>query len=156
MTDDTTAEQANIPGVAGEKYLNKRQTRFLGYTLCVLVDLVVLNLFDEFWSVVVIGSFSISLLAACLLQLLLKVTIEIEHHIANYFKSKEGKRAVRMRWFATWFVLFASKFIILGILDQVFGDQVLFGGIIPFFVVVFVILIAENLITRISYKLSGD
>ena len=64
--------------------------------------------------------------------------------------------AVAMRWFSTWFVLFSSKFIILGILDLVFGDEVLFGGIIPFFVVVFAILIAENLIARISLKLSGD
>ena len=156
MNDDTTIDHVNTPGIVGSKYLNERQTLFLGYTLCVLVDLVVLNLFDEFWSVVVIDSFLISLLAACLLQLLLKVTLALEHRIADYFKSKEGKGAVTMRWVATWFVLFASKFIILGILDLVFGDQVLFGGIIPFFVVVFAILIAEQIITRISYRLSGD
>ena len=63
----------NIPGIAGNKFLNNRQTMFLGYMLCVLVDLVVLNLFVEFWDKVIIDSFLLSLLTAALLQLLLKV-----------------------------------------------------------------------------------
>ena len=34
-------------GLSGEKFLNNRQTLFIGYTLLVLVDLVVLGLFAE-------------------------------------------------------------------------------------------------------------
>jgi hypothetical protein len=156
MSDYAQADGVNIPGIAGFKYLNNRQTRFLGYMLCVLVDLVVLNLFDEFWASIVIDSFLISLFVACLLQVLLKLTIALEHRIANYFKAKEGKGATAMRWFSTWFVLFSSKFAILGILDLAFGDAVTFGGIIPFFVVVIAILVVENVITKISYKLGGE
>ena len=46
----------------------KGQRLFLGYILFILVDLAVLNFFDEYWHKVVIESFTISLLAAALLH----------------------------------------------------------------------------------------
>ncbi|MEZ8695213.1 hypothetical protein AB6D15_23615 [Vibrio splendidus] len=49
---------------------NTPQRLFVGYTLAVLVDLVVLNFFDEYWDFVNIESFTISLIAALLLQFL--------------------------------------------------------------------------------------
>ena len=55
-----------------------------------LVDLTVLNLFNEYWDFVYIEFFTISLLTAVLLQFLLKVTIAIEHRVAGYFESKTG------------------------------------------------------------------
>ncbi len=69
---------------------NTPQRLFVGYTLAVLVDLVVLNLYNEFWGYVTISSFSVSLAAAMLLQLFLKLSIKAEHKAANYFKSKSG------------------------------------------------------------------
>ena len=56
---------------------SRRQRIFLSFTFAVLVDLAVLNLFDQFWDYVYIEYFSISLLAALLLQSLLRVTIHI-------------------------------------------------------------------------------
>ncbi len=41
--------------------LNNPQRLFLRYTIAVLVALTVLNLFEEYWDLVDIGSFSISL-----------------------------------------------------------------------------------------------
>ncbi len=57
------------------RVLTNRQALFIGYFLCVLVDLTVLNLFDEYWQRVDIDSFTVSLFAAALLQLLLKLTL---------------------------------------------------------------------------------
>ncbi len=65
---------------------SRRQQIFLSFTFAVLVDLTVLNLFNEYWNYVFIEYFSISLLAALLLQSLLRVTISIEHRVASYFK----------------------------------------------------------------------
>ena len=70
--------------------LTNRQRLFIRYTLAVLVDLTVLNLFNEYWDYVFIEFFTISLFAAMLLQFLLQVTIIIEHRVANYFKSKRA------------------------------------------------------------------
>ena len=106
-----------------------------------------LNLFDEYWDRVQIESFTISLLAAILLQTLLKITILLEHRVAAFFQSKSGKTGKLMRLLSAWAILFGSKFVILGAVNFAFGDEVLFlgphHGIVTFIVVVFAMLAAE-------------
>jgi len=136
---------------------NIRQQLFVRYFTAILIDLTVLNLFDEYWDLVLIESFSISLLAAILLQVLLKITLKIEHHIGDYFKAKPGKSAKVMRLVSAWAVLFGSKFIILEAINIAFGDRVLFSGplhgIVAFIVVVVVMLIAEMAIAKLNNSL---
>jgi hypothetical protein len=136
------------PGPGEGVHLNSRQVAYARYLPFILIDMVVINLFVEYWDRIVIDSFTITLLTACVMQLLLKLTIALEHRTAGYFKAKSGKAAQAMRWFATWFVLFSSKFVILGAVGVIFGEHVDFGGIIPFFAVVFSILIAEFLVSK--------
>ena len=107
---------------------SRRQRIFLSFTFAVLVDLAVLNLFDEFWDYVYIEYFSISLLAALLLQSLLRVTISIEHRVDNYFKKQSGLKAKILRGLSTWGILFGSKLVILEAINIAFGDEVLFSG----------------------------
>ena len=54
-----------------------RQRLFSRYAIAILVDLVVLNLFAEYSSRVTIDTFTTSLLAAILLQLLLQATLSV-------------------------------------------------------------------------------
>ena len=86
---------------------------------------------------------------------MLKLTLNLEHRVADYFKKKAGKGATAKRLFATWFILFSSKFVILEAINLVFGANVEFGGVIPFIVVVFAIMAAELITSRI-YALLGD
>ena len=144
------------PGLSGNKFLNNRQTLFIGYTLFVLIDLVVLGLFSEYWHYVVIDSFTLLLLTACLLQLLLKITLKIEHRVADFFNSKQGVGAKVMRWLSAWAIIFLSKFPILAIIDLLFGEHVEFGGILPFIGVAFSIILMEMIMTRIYYKLADE
>ena len=81
-----------------------------------------------------------SLFAAALLQLLLKLTLGLEHRIADYFKKQVGKSAKYKRLVATWLVLFGSKFVILGAINVVFGSKVIFGGVIPFIIIVIAVM----------------
>jgi hypothetical protein len=134
---------------------SRGQRLFLVYTLFILVDLAVLNFFDEFWEPVVIDSFAISFLAAALLQVLLRLTLHLEHLTAGYFHKKGGKGAKGKRLLASWLVLLASKFVILEAIDIVFGDRVLFGGLIPFIVVVVTIILTEAALSKI-YTMLGD
>src|SRR5213075_2200556 len=100
-----------------------RQRLFMRYFTGVLIDLVVLNLFVEYWHRVSLDSFTISLLAAVLLQLLLKATIAVEHRVALFFKSRPpGGFNTFLRFFGAWLVLFGSKFVILEALTQAFGS----------------------------------
>jgi hypothetical protein len=137
---------------------SRRQQLFLGYTFFVLIDLTVLNLFNEYWEYVSIEFFSISLLTALLLQILLQVTIAIEHRVAGLFKGKSGLRPKIIRALSTWAILFGSKFAILEAINISFGDSVLFGGpvngVIVFIVVVIAIIVAEQLISWIYRSLA--
>jgi len=135
-----------------------RQRLFAAYLLGALVDLVVLNLFDEYSDRLSVHSFTISLLAAVLLQALLKLTIAAEHWVAQFFKARTGGLMTFMRWFCAWLVLFGSKFVILEALAMTFGDSVRFEGmwhgLVSLIVVVITMLIAEEAVLRLYRKLA--
>jgi hypothetical protein len=136
---------------------SNRQRLFIRYFTAILIDLTVLNLFVEYSEYVVIDSFTISLLAALLLQVLLKVTIAIEHRVADYFNAKSGGFAKFMRYFTAWLLLFGSKFVILEALAFAFGDAVIFGGpwhgLVVLIGVIITMLIAEEGIVRLYRRL---
>ena len=105
-----------------------RQRLFTRYAIAILVDLVVLNLFAEYSSRVTIDTFTTSLLAAILLQLLLQATLSVEHWVAERFAGRSGPLWKTLRLLSGWTVLFGSKFIILWAVERSFGDGLLFGG----------------------------
>jgi hypothetical protein len=135
-----------------------RQRLFLRYFTGVLIDLTLLNLFAEYWSDVKVSSFTVSLLAAILLQLLLKLTIWVEHHVAGYFNARTGGFMKFMRYFGAWLVLFGSKFVILEALSIVFQGRVHFEGpfhgIIALIVVAIAMVVVEEVIVRIYRALA--
>jgi hypothetical protein len=140
------------------KVPSNRQRVFMWYFTAILVDLVVLNLFEEFWQWVEIATFSISLLAAVLLQVLLKLTIAIEHWVASFFEGKSGGFMKFLRFFCAWLVLFGSKFVILAALDFAFGSSVdfngPFSGLVALIVVIIVMLAAEQGMVRLYRRLA--
>ena len=136
-----------------------RQRVFMRYFTAILVDLVVLQLFAEYWEHVYVSSFTIALLAAVLLQILLKLTIVVEHRVAAFFNARPGGFNRFMRFFCAWLVLFGSKFVILEALVLAFGDFLRFGGpfhgIVALIVVVVVMLAVEAAIVKL-YRRMGD
>jgi hypothetical protein len=134
-----------------------RQRLFLRYFTGVLIDLAVLGLFADHWSAVHVSSFTIALLAAILLQFLLKLTIWVEHHVALYFNARPGGFMKFMRYFGAWLVLFGSKFVILEALSFAFQGRVSFEGpfhgIIALIVVAITMVVVEELIVRIFRKM---
>lgn len=132
---------------------SRRQAESIRYLLFVLVDLVVLCLFVEYWDAVVIDSFTIALLTAVVLQVLLKATLAIEHRIAGYFAARPERWAWVARVLAAWLVLLGSKFVILEIIDIAFGESVDFGGLVPFIIVVVALLAAEAILERVYVAL---
>ena len=134
-----------------------RQRTFLRYFTAVLVDLAVLGLFAEYWEHVTADSFTIMLLAAVLLQLLLKLTIVLEHRVAAFFNARPGGFNKFMRFFTAWLILFGSKFVILEALALAFGDRLRFGGpfhgIVVLIVVVVVMLVVEAVLVKFYRRL---
>ena len=62
----TTTSDGLMPATATAPSDNQRL--FMRYFTAILIDLTVLNLFDEYWDAVTISSFTVSLLAAIVLQ----------------------------------------------------------------------------------------
>ena len=134
-----------------------KQRAFLRYLTATLVDLVVLGLFAEYWEHVSADSFTIMLLAAVLLQVLLKLTIVLEHRVAAFFNARPGGFNKFMRFFTAWLILFGSKFVILEALALAFGDRLRFGGpfhgIVVLIVVVVVMLVVEAVLVKFYRRL---
>ena len=137
---------------------SSRQATFLRYLCATLVDLVVLNLFIEYSDHVVAGSFTVTLLAAVLFQVLLKLTIVLEHRVAAFFNARPGGFNKFMRFFTAWLILFGSKFVILEALALAFGERLHFGGpfhgIVALIAVVVVMLAAEAVLVKV-YRSMG-
>jgi hypothetical protein len=137
---------------------SSRQRVFLRYLTAILVDLAVLNLFVEYWEHVAADSFTVTLLAAALLQVLLKLTIAIEHRLAAFFNARKGGLARFMRFFSAWLVLFGSKFVILEALVLAFGDRLRFGGpfhgLVALIVVVVAMLVVEAGLVKFYRRLT--
>lgn len=148
----------NFPEVASAEAISTNQRLFLRYFTAILIDLVVLNIFAEYWRHVAIHSFTMSLFAAVLLQALLKMTLAIEHRVADYFNSRQGASARVMRFASAWAILFLSKFVILGAVNFAFGDSIEFSGpvhgVVAFIVVVVVMLAAEEAMVRFYRRLA--
>ena len=130
-----------------------RQRRFMRYLTATLVDLAVLGLFAEYWEYVSVNSFTIMVLAAVLLQVLLKLTIVLEHKVAAFFNARPGGFNKFMRFFTAWLILFGSKFAILEALVLAFGDRISFGGpfhgVVVLIAVVVVMLVVEAVLVKL-------
>ena len=142
------------------KSFTLKQLLFLKYTLIVLIDLVVLGLFNQYWDLVFIETFTIAMFTAMLLQFLMQVAMKVEHIAADYFfGGKTGTHIKVMRGVSAWAIIFVSKLVILKALSIAFGDSVVFSGplhgVVSFIVVVMVIIIAEQAVMWI-YRSLGD
>ena len=129
-----------------------RQRGFFRYLTATLLDLVVLGLFAEYWEHVVVGSFTVMLLAAVLLQVLLKLTIALEHRVAAHYNAKPGGFAKFMRYFTAWLILFGSKFAILEVLALALGDRLRFGGPLHGVVVLIAVVVAMLVVEAVLVK----
>lgn len=153
-----TATTSNDLMPASAEAPSDKQRLFIRYFTAILIDLVVLNLFEEYWHMVTIDSFTISLLAAVLLQVLLKLTIAVEHRVGAFFKGRPGKFMIFLRFFFAWLVLFGSKFVILEALSMAFGKSVSFSGplhgLVALIAVVMTMLVAEEVVVRLVRRLA--
>ena len=126
--------------------------------MAIVTDLIVLNLFAEYWDRVHVDGFTVSLIAAVLLQLLLQATLALEHIVDKKFEAFEGPGWIVLKVLCAWIILFGSKFLMLGAISFVLGDAVHFEGPMhgagPFIWMIVAMLAAEELVTRAHRSLS--
>lgn len=134
--------------------VSRRQQVFAGAVLNVLVNVVVLNLFVEFVDAVVIDSFIISVLTAVLLTAMLGILAKFEHRIHRYFFVKHSWRIAGVA--TIWVVLFGGKFVMLEVVNIVFGEHVELGHLLEVILIVVTMMIAGQLMETIYDRLGVD
>ena len=133
--------------------LTQKQQRFVSWTSDVLVYIVVLNLFVEFGDAIVIDSFWISILTAVLLKGLLDVVVGLEHRVNEFFERRDGAPARVFGVGTQFLILFISKFIILEIVNLVFGEHVQLGHFVNVLVLIVAMVGARAILQRIFVSL---
>lgn len=138
------------------KSLSKRQIYYVDFMMDVLMYTVVLNLFDQYVSEVVIQSFAISLLAAVVMKGLLDVIGVLVQRLKEYFSAREGTGAQVAFWVSAWVILFVSKIAILEIIDLVFEEDVDLGGFLDVLAIVMAMMLARRASTYFFTRLGSD
>jgi hypothetical protein len=126
--------------------ISRKQDVFFSWTSDVLIYVVVLNLFVEYLPAVIIESFTISILTAVLLKILLDFVMGIEHHVRSFFAQKEGAIYRVLGTVSLFTILFLGKLFILETVNLVFGDHVELGHFIEVLALVLALMISRRLV----------
>ena len=127
------------------------QERFTSWASDVLVYTAVLNLFVEYMDAIVIDSFTISLFTAAVLKVLLDLLTAVEHRVSHFF----GQYSKVLGFLSMWLVLFLSKFVILEVIDIIFGDHVELGKFLDVVFLIITMMVVRELVAR-AYKALGE
>jgi hypothetical protein len=128
----------------------KQQLIFFSWTKDVLIYIIVLNLFVEYNANIIIDSFTISIFTAILLKILLELILKLEHRVSAAFKAYKVLQILLV-----WLILFGSKFLILEVVDFVFGEHVELGKFLDVIVLVIALMVAREVFSWI-YRSLGD
>jgi hypothetical protein len=120
------------------------QLVYVGWTLTLLAYIVVLNLWVEFNDKVVIDSFVISIATSVVLLILLVVILGFEHRVKHWFAQREGTVYRVLGAASTLLILFLSKFVILEVVDIIFGEHVELGSFVDVLLLVLLLIVAQK------------
>lgn len=131
--------------------INAKKQTFMDWTLDLLVYIVILNFFAEYSSSIYFETFTISVLTAFVMKALLNLIIGLEHSVSSYFGKKKENIYKYINLIAVVSILFFSKFVILEIIDILFGPYVEIEGFIPLVAMIITMIVARKVIEAI-YK----
>lgn len=110
-----------------------------------LIYSVVLGFLDSYTSIVYARSYSYLFSASILLELLTMGAFAIKRRIVARFRDRDGARFKAAMGLGVWFVLFSSKFVFVGVINLVFGDDVDVNGFFGILVVVTCVTVLRRL-----------
>lgn len=114
---------------------------------------MVLNLFVEYVPKVITESFTISIFTAVVLKLLIVGITGVERRVSGSFNKRNGKAWRIIGLVILFAILFISKFVVLEVIDLVFGDRVTLGGFIEVALLVVTMIVATRSMTWVYRRL---
>jgi hypothetical protein len=136
--------------------LTRAQTRYADWSIDILVYAIVLNLFDEYVHGVLIDSFTISLLTAILLKVMLVLLSKVEEPVSEYFLSKGTAAAKAIGTVVVLAILLGGKLLILEVVNLVFGDDVDLGHFVEVIALIITMMVARRLMDWLFDRLGTD
>jgi hypothetical protein len=124
-----------------------------GDVVDLLVYVVVLNLAVQYLPSVISESFSLSLLTALMLKVVLEVVIHLKGRILGRLRAATTRRGKAAAATTLWVVAAGSKLVVLELVDLVFGDKVSLGGFVPVTLLVLALLLSRGAVRRLLYDL---
>jgi hypothetical protein len=137
-------EPGNIVDAPDRLTITKAQLIYVGWTMTLLAYIVVLNLWVQFNDKVVIDSFLISIFTAAVLLALVVAILGLEHRVKDWFAAREGQVYRVVGAVSTLLILFLSKFVILEVIDIIFGEHVELGSFVDVLVLVLILIVAQK------------
>lgn len=120
-----------------------RNPRIAAAVVDLFVYVVVLNLFVQYFPNVLVETFSLSLLTAVLLKLVLEVVVVVEHRVHARFRQAKTSVGKVITAVLLWAVLIGSKFVVLEVVNLAFGSRVDLGGFVPVALLIITLLLAR-------------
>lgn len=120
----------------------------------VFVYVTVINLAVQFVPDVISESFTLSLLTAVVLKIVLEAVIAVKNRLKGRFESARTLWRKAAAVFVLWLVLVGSKFLVLEIIALVFRDQVSLGGFWAVTGLIVVLMLARSGV-RLLLKSNG-
>jgi hypothetical protein len=115
----------------------------------VFVYVVVLNIVIEYVPSVISEGFTLSLLTALLLKVALEVVILVKSRIIGGLRAANTRLAKVVLVVGLWVFAVGSKFVVLTLIDLIFGDAVSLGGFIQVTLLIVALLISRAAVRRL-------
>lgn len=122
---------------------NKKQEIFTEMVLGVLLYSVVLGFFNDYTDILSTSSYSVTFAVAVVMQILTYVTFMFKDVTVRWLKQKDNPRKITLG-FSIWLIMFLSKFIFLGVIDFIFGQQVEISGFVGLLAIIVCLTIAQK------------
>jgi hypothetical protein len=120
------------------------------------VYVVVVNLAIQYVPSVISESFTLSLLTAALLKVALELVIGIKNKILGRLRAATRWRTKVVATLSLWVVAVGSKFVVLELMDLVFGDSVSLGGFVPVTLLIMALLLSRAAVRRLLFGIAAD
>ena len=122
----------------------------------VLVYLVVLGTFSQLFPAVISESFLLSLLTAILLKIVLELVAWVKAKAISRLRSDGGAARRAVGLVVLVLIMPGSKFLVLELVDLLFGDAVQLGGFFLVTLLIVVLMLARGGVRRLLTPPDAD
>jgi hypothetical protein len=133
----------HVPGQA-EDAADALTPRVAAGVVDVFVYVVVLNLFVQYVPRVLSETFTLSLLTAVLLKVVLEIVVAVKNQVKKRFRQASTALGKAVAAVMLWAVLFGSKFLVLEAVALVFRHRVSLGGFFSVTALIFALLLSRG------------